>query len=201
MSIIDTLIFDRSPADTEALETLLTKAKAGTLTAAEKAVLASPSHKGAYNYTDLNRVNSAIVYLVQMLEMRGYVVSGYHADSTVWNQQSIPTKAQLKRYLDNVSALRAVLKLPTGTPSVPKDMEALTPSEANAIEKILSACEKVIKSTDAVYLHSEQPLLFCGFAIYPFSRETKLVQMAICTADGLAVYTADGMAVMIEQEE
>ena len=173
MSIIDTLVFDRSPADTEAIETLLAKAKAGTLTTAEKAVLASPSHKGAYNYTDLNRVNSAIVYLVQELEKRGYVVSGYQADSTVWNQQSIPTKAQLKRYLDNVTALRSAVAMPPNTPAVPADMEALTASEANNIEKILSACDLAIHYIGTATLYASQPLLFSGFAVYVSHAEPR----------------------------
>lgn len=166
MNIIDTLVFDRAPADTAALEALFEKAKAGTLTASEKAVLASPNHKGAYNYTDLNRVNSAMVYLVQELNERGYIVSGYQADSTVWSQQSIPTKAQLKRYLDNVAALRGAIAMPPNTPAVPADMEALTATEANAIELILSNCAVVVHYLGTATLYAAQPLLYSGFAVY-----------------------------------
>ena len=191
MSIIDTLIFDRSPADTEALETLLTKAKAGTLTNAEKAALVSPSHKGAYNYTDLNRVNSAMAYLAQELEQRGYIVSGYQADSTTWSQQSIPTKTQLNRYLSNVTALRKAVALMSGTPSVPKDMEALTASEANNIERILVNCDQVIRSMSQVYPAAAQPLVYAGFVIYV----DQFREFFVYTAEGLQVYTTDEKAV------
>ena len=200
MSIIDTLVFDRSPADTAALEALYEKAKAGTLTASEKAVLAAPSHKGAYNYTDLNRVNSAMAYLVQALETRGYIVSGYQADSTVWSQKSIPTKAQLKQYLDNVKALRGAIAMPSNTPTVPKDMEALTPNEANAIEKILSICGMVIHYIGTATPHAAQPLLFSGFALYVSHAELEFALVQLYTADGLAVYTADDKAVIVKKE-
>ena len=45
MSIIDTLITDRTAADTAALEALFAKAKAGSLTEEEKATLFRASGK------------------------------------------------------------------------------------------------------------------------------------------------------------
>ena len=77
MSIIDTLITDRTAADTAALEALFAKAKAGTITDEEWAVLTDPTHKGAYNYTDLNRVSEALEYLKAKLEGYGYLAKGY----------------------------------------------------------------------------------------------------------------------------
>lgn len=77
MSIIDTLITDRTAADTAALEALFAKARAGSLTEEEKAILADPTHKGAYNYTDLNRVSTALEYLRGRLNGYGYATPGY----------------------------------------------------------------------------------------------------------------------------
>lgn len=77
MSIIDTLITDRTAADTAALEALFAKAKAGTITDEEWAVLTDPTHKGAYNYTDLNRVSTALEYLRDRLNGYGYATPGY----------------------------------------------------------------------------------------------------------------------------
>lgn len=77
MSIIDTLITDRTAADTAALEALFAKAKAGSLTEEERAILADPAHKGVYNHTDLNRVGAAMEYLRARLEGHGYAVKGY----------------------------------------------------------------------------------------------------------------------------
>lgn len=78
MSIIDTLITDRTAADTAALEALFAKAKAGSLTEEERAILADPAHKGVYNHTDLNRVGAAMDYLRARLEGHGYAVKGYN---------------------------------------------------------------------------------------------------------------------------
>ena len=77
MSIIDTLITDRTAADTAALDALYAKARAGTITDEEWAVLNDPTHKGAYNYTDLNRVSEALEYLRNRLEGYGYLAKGY----------------------------------------------------------------------------------------------------------------------------
>ena len=162
------LIFDRSPADTAALEALFEKAKAGTLTEEEKTVLASPAHKGAYNYTDLNRVNSAMAYLVQELEGRGYIVHGYRADSTVWSQNSLPNRQQMRQYLDNVAAIRAALAVLPSTPAVPGDMEALTAAEANAIEKVLADVESIINAMQRVSLRSGY-MVYSAFGLY-FSK-------------------------------
>lgn len=201
MSIIDTLIFDRSPADTAQLEALFAKAKAGTLTAAERITLNTPSHKGAYNYTDLARVSAAARYLVQLLDERGYVAQGYTPDDTSWTKDTIPTRSQLRQYAVNIKAIRNTLATMPTTPKAPADMELLTADEANAIERILYDCDLVLSAMEPVYLHAQQPLLFSGFSVYiSHAKATKTIYLAVYTADGKAVYTADGMAVMTTME-
>lgn len=141
MSIIDTLVYDRSAADTVALESLFAKAKAGSITDEEWAILADPANKGAYNYTDLNRVNAATDYLAARLRGYGYAVVGHQSDGRAWTGEDIPTPAQMAQYVMNAAAIRsAVTVLPT-TPAVPDDMDDLTVEEANAIEKILADVE------------------------------------------------------------
>lgn len=204
MSIIDTLITDRTAADTAELEALFAKAKAGSLTEEERAVLADPAHKGAYNYTDLNRVNTAMEYLVTRLRGYGYAVAGYHGDETLWTMEGDPKPAQMQQYLDNVAAIRAALAtLPgtPGTPAAPGDMEDLTAQEANAIEKILTDCEIVITAMTHVMPRAAQPLVLCGFVIYAAQQGTYPAQtgLFIYTADGFAVYTSDGYAVQVKE--
>lgn len=202
MSIINTLITDRTAADTAALEALFAKARTGTLTEVEKAVLAAPNHKGSYNYTDLNRVNDAMVYLVNRLKGYGYAVNGFEADSDRWRETDIPKSDRLTRYLDNVAAVRAALAVLKDTPTPPADMENLTSAEANAIEQILTDCERVIESMITVVPRAVQPLVLCGFIIYAAQQGTYSVPAGVFvyTADGLAVYTADGYAVQVKEE-
>lgn len=198
MSIIDTLITDRTQADRAALDGLFAKAKAGTITEEEWAVLASPSHRGAYNCTDLNRVNAAMEYLEGRLRGYGYA-TGYQSINILWTQESIPNSAVMGQYLENVERLRSTIAMLPTTPAVPGDMEKLTVSEANAIEKILIDCETVINAMVRIMPRAAQPLVMCGFVIYAAHPEefVEPEYLAVYTADGLAVYTADGLAVQV----
>lgn len=74
MSIIDTLITDRTQEDVTALKTAMEHVIDGTATEEEAELVQSPFSRGAYNYTDLNRVTEAIEYLVGRLEDMGYSV-------------------------------------------------------------------------------------------------------------------------------
>ena len=72
MSIIDELITDRTQADVDAVRELLLKVSGGTATAEEIAQFNLAKEKGAYNYTDLNRVIQAMDYLNERLAGYGY---------------------------------------------------------------------------------------------------------------------------------
>lgn len=65
-----TLITDRTQADLRDLKSLL--ARAGSLTEGDRVEFNLSRHKGAYNYTDLNRVAEAMEYLDGILSARGY---------------------------------------------------------------------------------------------------------------------------------
>lgn len=75
MSVIDNLITDRSQSDVDALRALLARGKANW-TAEELAEFNLARSKGAYNYTDLNRVTACMDYLNEVLTGLGYV-TGY----------------------------------------------------------------------------------------------------------------------------
>ena len=70
-----TLITDRSPEDLQALRDLLATPMADW-TAEQLAAFNSAISKGAYNYTDLNRVTACMDYLNERLTALGYV-TGY----------------------------------------------------------------------------------------------------------------------------
>ena len=84
MSIIDTLITDRTEADADRVLELSAKGWAG-MTAAEREEFAA-GMKGSYNATDLNRVNAAMEYLESRLVAMGYT-GGYYQKVEVPHKQ------------------------------------------------------------------------------------------------------------------
>ena len=74
MSIIDTLITDRTQADVTKLKSLLSKPKA-MWTQDEWSEFILARDKGAYNATDLNRVQEAMEYLAERFRAHGKKIS------------------------------------------------------------------------------------------------------------------------------
>lgn len=68
------LIFDRTELDVAELQAVTAKLVAGTATQEERAAFLE-GMKGAYNYTDLNRVGAAVEYLTALLASLGYYVN------------------------------------------------------------------------------------------------------------------------------
>lgn len=113
--------------------------------------------KGAYNYTDLNRVEEAVDYiadeLVQApLDLQAYAASldvawdssfelpyddGDYTSITVktdWTNEDIPSVTDMTRYIANLALIQASLLVPIG---IPASMSALDYNGANAIERML----------------------------------------------------------------
>lgn len=152
---LDNLVFDRTELDVAELQAVTAKLVAGTATAAERATFIA-GMKGAYNYTDLNRVGAAVEYLTALLASLGYRVPT--APVTDWQESDIPTPAQMERYLANIAALRD--RLPYVAPDAPASMGGLTYQEANDIEEILYTLEDVLESMQAAFLTRQANTLF-----------------------------------------
>lgn len=134
MSVIDTLVTDRTEADVSRHREFTDKGWAG-MTAAEKAEWMS-GMKGAYNpNSDMNRVASAMSYLSQRFASAGYSVPV--SSPTDWANGDIPRKDDLDTYLDDLRRIRAALAVMDTTPAAPESMDYLTWAKANDIEKIL----------------------------------------------------------------
>ena len=164
MSIIDTLITDRTQGDEERVEELAAKGY-GAMTAEEKAEW-DGEMKGAYDASDLNRVESAVAYLAELLvslpiELKEYAASkGVAFDAffdvpydaaayalttkTDWDELDSPTPEQMARYIENVKALRSALDYATS--DLPGSMDNLTIDGANAIEKALNGLDVAISA-------------------------------------------------------
>ncbi len=138
--IIDDLITNRTQADVDALNTLRTKILTvgwANLTAAEKNTWNS-GMRGAWNYTDLNRIGQAIDYVITYAQTVGWDNIPSVTTKTNWSVSDIPTSAQLSTYLIGpLTAIRNMIPVPDGTPSVPSHFGYMSVGKANNVEKIL----------------------------------------------------------------
>ena len=98
-------------------------------------IIATEATKGAYNYSDLNRVERAVAELSDMLGL-GLITK------TDWVMWDVPTASDMERYLGNVATLRQQIEAETTAPVLPLSMNKLTYTDANNIELILSAVYK-----------------------------------------------------------
>ena len=94
-------------------------------------ILPTLATKGAYNYSDLNRVERAVA---EISDLAGLGLT----TKTDWKMWDIPTASDMSRYLANIASIRALVADDT-VPIAPASMNNLTYSEANNIELILSA--------------------------------------------------------------
>lgn len=139
-SIIDTLVTDRTQADVERVQALAAKGFAG-MTAAEQAEWLA-GMKGAYNASDMNRVGTALNYLVARLDtICGRSITW--TAKTDWSVTDIATPAQAETYRKQIQGVRDALTYPADTPDAPA-LSRLTYASANDIERILKLCETLI---------------------------------------------------------
>ena len=158
MSILDTLITDRTQADEARAAELSAKGLAG-MSLAERTEYLS-GMKGAYNATDLNRVTQAMEYIAERL--RGYGYSAEISHAKTWSMADIPTPTEMAGYLADLSVLRGVLSVPPNTPNAPTDMENLTVQEANDIERILVDVDRALGLMAQSFLRCGAAGVVCG---------------------------------------
>lgn len=162
MSVIDTLVYDRTQSDVDRVFVLKNKILTeglSSLSEDEKTEYLA-GMKGAYNYTDMNRVGLAVAYIAERMKSIPVELQRYREEMGVandanydmpydpkaitvtaksdWIMGDTPTQSQAKAYLGDISLLRKQIPLPENTPVVPRDMNYFTFSSANDIEKILS---------------------------------------------------------------
>ena len=92
-------------------------------------VLPTLATKGAYNYSDLNRVERAVA---EISDRAGLGLT----TKTNWTMWDIPTETDMIRYLGNIAAIKGRYAINI---DVPTSMNNFTYDQANNIELILSA--------------------------------------------------------------
>lgn len=108
--------------------------------------------KGAYNCTDLNRVQSAVRYLQDRFAGVGYSIE--LSELKTWTEQDVPTLTELQNYLADLSAIRNVLTLLKTTPPAPDTIVGFTYVKANNIEQILLDVDMLLSNMIAGFLYS-----------------------------------------------
>lgn len=168
MTILDTLITDRTQADVSRWETL--RAKGWSLmTEAEREEWTGPM-KGAYNASDLNRVTEAMDYLAGEFRSYGYSITLTPVRGAAWTEEDIPTTSEMTTYLANLRKLREVFAVLSTTPEAPETMAKLTYQGANDIEQILRDVGTVIERVIGSFHRSGQFTFWSGYLPLPASR-------------------------------
>ena len=151
MDITDfNLITDRTQADVDRRAELKAKGWQG-MTGEEKTEWQT-SLKGGYNYSDMNRVESAVEYVANKLTEAGYTL--IPVVKKTWSKESKPTIDDIKRYMKNVADVRAALATFSTTPEAPTTERKLTYQMANNIEQILLDVDDLIGRMASAYFYS-----------------------------------------------
>lgn len=177
MSVIETLITDRSQADVSRAAYLRAGYNAGTLTVAEKAEWDGSDLRGAYNASDLNRVGEACAYLYGELARFGYTVPGYVPLKTDWytetdetppNPENYPAQEKMQTYLSTVAALKAVFDTAI---ALPDTMSRLTVEGANNIERVFVEIDATLRQMVYAFHRTDEFGLHSGEAFIPTAND------------------------------
>ena len=167
MNVIDTLITDRTAADVSRWKAL--RAKGWEAMTEEERAEWQAGMRGGYNATDFNRVESAVLYLAEMLQTLPAELLQYAQDNgvawdglfgfpydplnyasietTTWQLGEFPPPPDRERYLSNVRLLREAVEYATS--DIPETMAKFTHEDANALERALSGLHDALTALDA----------------------------------------------------
>lgn len=148
--VSDALITDRTEADVLRWKALHDKGWEA-MTPEEQSEWVS-GMKGAYNYTDMNRVEGFVKELEARFLEKGIRLS--LSTKTDWTRTSWPTENDFKRYFGNVGKVRAAIKADIHTPAVPTTATPFNYIKANDLEKILRAVSNWLDRVEQSQMYS-----------------------------------------------
>lgn len=155
----ESLVTDRTQQHVSRILNLMQQIAGGTATQAEiDEFLANrgdgdaDTWKGAYNYTDLNRVGAAVTRITERLASAGiYIATVGKSD---WTEEDYNNAEALDYYLKDISLVRGAIAVTSDTPPVPDDLQGLYWWEANNIEKILEDVDYLITNMMQAWYYS-----------------------------------------------
>lgn len=145
------LITDRTAADVTRWRELHDKGWEA-MSAAERTEW-SGEMRGRYSYTDMNRVESAVYALSQRFYEKGYLDAPLSV-KTDWDVWDVPTVADMRRYLNNISVLRGLVTVYPTTPEVPSLQQQFDYERANDIEQILIDVDQMITAIPQSWIYA-----------------------------------------------
>lgn len=102
--------------------------------------------KAYYNYFDLNRIEEWCEYIKEELNTYNYFCNV--TVKTDWTMYDLPTESEMERIRGNVNILKEAYYSYT---NIPANLEKMTISKANAIEKILFEINDLIYKMTAEF--------------------------------------------------
>lgn len=178
------MITDRNMSDVEIAKSLIKKGFAN-MTEAERQQFMS-GLRGAYNYTDFNRVENAVDYISKYLwsinsdlgaladnlgvawdKMFSSPLNVQVVTKTDWSVYDTTSENQRQRYLQNISVILRALEIEPS--NFPKTLSGLTYSGANLIESSLVSAnaEAVkIKTQKETYIKNASKAWFYSGELY-----------------------------------
>ena len=212
MSVLDTLITDRTEEQVNRLRQLLAKGwQAMTDDEKYEYLNGSPSQlydsqnqrlndrngaavlgfdgiiRGAYNYTDLNRVETVVAYVADELAGALDILQDYATEmgvswddyygvpydpddyesltvKTDWDETDIPSATQMARYIGNIKLIRDAIP-DSSNAWIPDTMDGLTYETANNIEQLLIDVDVAVAALIALkkgYIRSTLAVYYSG---------------------------------------
>lgn len=137
------MIFDRTQADVDTANRIITKINNGEPLTTEEQSLYDAGLRGRYNYTDLNRVETKVKELEVLLTNNGYPVQVN--TKTNWTGQDELRLSDVARYLGNIAEIRRILP-EAMAPAAVTQARWLDYAAANDIERTLWTVEAAIDS-------------------------------------------------------
>lgn len=129
--MINNLIFDRTESDVE-----------------------QGTDKGYYRYTDLNRVQAAVLAVRERFIEMGYNVAPIPTFHT-WEENDIPLYPQIEAYINSIRSLIGLIPIPDA-PSIPDNPNRLDWIGANAIEKFLYMLDESADRISEAWFYSDE---------------------------------------------
>lgn len=150
MSVIDTLITDRTEDDVLEWERLRSLGVVGMTS--EELAKWNAGLKGEYKASDFNRVSEAYNYLCEILKSI-FIISSYDPLKTTWQKGDTPLSDDREEYIQKISTLKESVNADGDMPST---LDALTYEGANNIERVLQNVQKKIEELDASLIYAGQ---------------------------------------------
>lgn len=112
-----------------------------------------PHHKGALNYTDLNRINSNFIKINKYLKTYGYNTR-VGTNKTIWRVEDLPYLEEINKFREIVVEVKDMLGIGNELGQI-RFWETLNYEDVNLIERMIQYIGELVQNI-------EKQTLWCG---------------------------------------